>query len=247
MNKTTNSETGTSSVSINIGSILSNALLQPLTQGNLRSNLTFSSQTPTRQEPTPQGDRRDPREQYYYEEEYDDEEDIDLESRRQADPPIRKVRAGQGEKDLEDDDDYNNRWVIPSKANEVERMRANRGEGVLEATGGEGFEDSPEVTREEFSEAILHEWRERTEEVDKQNEEMDKDEYTRYEHPSIVNFAKAAAAERSLASTDISFAVETRTQYSSLNTIKKRFAADDEEDSEFGPNASPRASKELLE
>lgn len=107
--------------------------------------------------------------------------------------------------------------------------------------------DEPEISREQFSEAILHEWRERTEEIDKQNEEMDKDEYTRYEHPSIVNYAKAGAAERSLASTERSFAAESRTQSSSLNAIRKRFAADDEMDFDFNQNASPRASKQLLE
>lgn len=110
------------------------------------------------------------------------------------------------------------------------------------------FEDEPEVTREQFSEAILHEWRERANQIDKQNEEMEeKDEHTRYEHPSIVYFAKAAAAERSLASTERSFAAESRTQSSSLNAIRKRFAADDETDFEFNQNSSPRASKELLE
>ena len=76
---------------------------------------------------------------------------------------------------------------------------------------------------------------------------MDKDEYTRYEHPSIVNYAKAGAAERSLASTERSFAAESRTQSSSrtqLNTIRKRFAPDDEMDFDFNQNASPRASKQ---
>ena len=81
----------------------------------MKSNLTFSQTT--RHEQPSSGVQRDPREQYYYEEEYDDEV-IDLESRRQADPPIRKVRAVQGEDGTEqaqDDNDYNNKWVIPSR------------------------------------------------------------------------------------------------------------------------------------
>lgn len=93
------------------------------------------------------------------------------------------------------------------------------------------------MTREEFAEAILHEWRERAEEVENLNGEMEKDEYTRYEHPSINDVAKQTAAERSLASTDISFANESRTQYSSRNTIRRRFAADDDDD-EFSAHAS---------
>ena len=108
--------------------------------------------------------------------------------------------------------------------------------------------DSPEMSKEEFSAAILLEWRERTDEIKRQNDELeDKDEHSRFEHPSIVNFAKAAAAERSLASTERSFAVESATQGSSLHAIRKRFAADDSLDLESNFQSSPQASKQLLE
>lgn len=108
--------------------------------------------------------------------------------------------------------------------------------------------DSPEMTKEQFSEAILLEWRERTDEIKKQNDELeDKDEHSRFEHPSIVNFAKAAAAERSLTSTERSFAVESATQSSSLHAIRKRFTADDSLDLESNFHSSPKASKQLLE
>lgn len=113
MYRQNNNQEASSSVSINIGNILNNVLIQPLTQTKMSSNLNFSK-APA---PTSGREQRDPRDQYYYEEEYDDEV-IDLEGRSNADPPIRKVRADQDDDDeeqFEDDNDFNNKWVIPSK------------------------------------------------------------------------------------------------------------------------------------
>lgn len=84
-----------SSMSLNIGGILNNAFLQPLTQTKMKSNLTFNKTNSSASGAKGINmDGKDPREQYYYEEEYDDEV-IDLESRTKADPPIRKVRTVQ--------------------------------------------------------------------------------------------------------------------------------------------------------
>ena len=55
-------------------------------------------------------------------------------------------------------------------------------------------DDSTEMSQEQFREAILLEWRERTDEMQKRNDEIkDRDEYSRFEHPSISRFAKATA------------------------------------------------------
>lgn len=93
--------------------------------------------------------------------------------------------------------------------------------------------DSPEMSKEQFREAILLEWRERTDEIKRQNDDLeDKNEYSRFEHPSIMNFAKAVAAQGSRASSEKSFAAESTAQSSSLHVIRKRFAADDSLDLE---------------
>ena len=102
--------------------------------------------------------------------------------------------------------------------------------------------DSPSVTKEQFSEAILMEWRERMDEVGQRNKELeDKDDFSKYQHPSTLNFAKA---NKSLAPTERSSAMESRTQSSSLNAVRKRFAADDDVEFDF---PDTKASRELID
>ena len=108
---------------------------------------------------------------------------------------------------------------------------------------GEDHEsDCPTVTKGQFSEAILMEWRERMDEVSQRNKELEgKDDFTKYQHPSIANFAKAGT---SLPPPERPSATENGTQSSTNNTGRKRFAADDAVEFDF-PDTT--ASRELID
>jgi len=174
------------------------------------------------------------------------------------------VRSASGEEATEevvDDNEFNNKWVIPSKARQSDAAKqgssphgdrrgsigmAFMSSSEVAAEVGEDGEDheseSASVTKEQFSEAILREWRERMDEVGQRNKELeDKDDFTRYRHPSIANFAKGG---KGLAPAERPSAAESRTESASLNAVRKRFAADDDVEFDF---PDTKASRELID
>lgn len=121
----------------------------------------------------------------------------------------------------------------------TEKNESKKAEVYIDTVVYDG--DPPEIKKQDFSEAILMEWRERNDELNKQNEQIsDKDDHSRYEHPSITKFQKTTPKlDRSVISMQMSFAGDSSSQRESLLSIRKRFTEDESVEVESNLNSSP--------